>query len=152
MSLVPTSGNDNLFFSSQPAGGTYTITDTGGTDYLYLADSASTRATYLARFPRANFTINPVDANGVIVITTFNLKGIEYVVFSNGAGGSTTVALSYVPADSTPPTASTFSPADTATAVGEASDIMVTFSEAIQKGTGTIEIRSGSATGNLFES
>ncbi len=45
-------------------------------------------------------------------------------------------------ADSIPPTASTFSPADEATSVAIASNIVVTFSEAIAKGTGNIVLKT----------
>ncbi len=54
--------------------------------------------------------------------------------------------------DTTNPTVSTFSPADGATGVAVGSDIVLTFSEAIQKGTGTIVIHSGSSTGAVVES
>ena len=54
--------------------------------------------------------------------------------------------------DTIPPTVSTFSPADATTSVAIGSNIVVTFSEAIQFGTGNIEIHSGSATGTLLAS
>jgi hypothetical protein len=47
---------------------------------------------------------------------------------------------------------STFSPADAATGVAVGSNIVLTFSETVSRGTGNIEIRSGSATGTLVES
>jgi methionine-rich copper-binding protein CopC len=55
-------------------------------------------------------------------------------------------------ADTTNPTVTTFSPADGATGVAVGSDIVLTFSEAIQKGAGTIAIHSGSSTGAVVES
>jgi uncharacterized delta-60 repeat protein len=54
--------------------------------------------------------------------------------------------------DTATPLISIFSPADAATGVAVGSNITVTFNEAIQKGTGNIEIRQGSATGTLVES
>jgi uncharacterized delta-60 repeat protein len=54
--------------------------------------------------------------------------------------------------DITPPTVVTFSPADGATEVAVGQNIVATFSEAIQKGAGTIAIHSGSATGTILES
>ena len=45
------------------------------------------------------------------------------------------------------PTAATFSPGSGATGVGVGSDVVLTFSEAIHRGTGTIAIHSGSASG-----
>jgi uncharacterized repeat protein (TIGR02059 family) len=55
--------------------------------------------------------------------------------------------------DTTPPTVISFNPADGATGVNPASNIVLNFSELVQKGaTGTIEIHSGSANGSLVES
>ena len=56
------------------------------------------------------------------------------------------------PADTTAPTVSTFSPTDASTGVAVGSNIVLTFNETIARGTGNIEIRSGSATGTLVES
>ena len=53
--------------------------------------------------------------------------------------------------DTTPPTVLTFSPAGSDTGVAVRSNIVLTFSEAIAKGTGNIEIHQGSATGAVVE-
>ncbi|WP_052331121.1 beta strand repeat-containing protein, partial [Planktothrix agardhii] len=45
------------------------------------------------------------------------------------------------PSDTTPPTASSFTPADNATGVAVAANLVVNFSEAIQKGTGNLVIK-----------
>lgn len=45
------------------------------------------------------------------------------------------------PADTTPPTANSFTPADNATGVAVAANLVVNFSEAIQKGSGNIVIK-----------
>ena len=45
------------------------------------------------------------------------------------------------PSDTTPPTASSFTPADNATGVAVAANLVVNFSEAIQKGSGNIVIK-----------
>ena len=45
------------------------------------------------------------------------------------------------PADTTPPTASSFSPADNATGVGVGDNLAIYFSEAIKKGTGNLVIK-----------
>ena len=50
------------------------------------------------------------------------------------------------------PRVSSFSPKDSATGVGVGSSLVLSFNEAIAKGTGHIEIRSGAATGPLVES
>ena len=54
--------------------------------------------------------------------------------------------------DVTAPTVSTFAPTDGLTGVAVGANIVLTFSEAIAKGTGTITIRSGSAAGTIVES
>lgn len=54
--------------------------------------------------------------------------------------------------DTTAPTVLAFSPADATTGVAVASNIVVTFSEAIARGTGMIQLRAGSATGTIVES
>ena len=53
------------------------------------------------------------------------------------------------PADSTPPTVTVFSPADESTGVVITGNIVVTFSEAIQRGTGSILLKN--ATGTTIE-
>ena len=55
-------------------------------------------------------------------------------------------------ADATAPTVSSFNPSDGATGVAVNSNITLTFSEAIQRGTGSIQLRSGSASGTVVES
>ena len=54
--------------------------------------------------------------------------------------------------ETTAPTVTSFTPTDGATSVAIGSNIDLTFSEAIQKGTGTIAIHSGSADGAVVES
>ncbi len=74
---------------------------------------------------------------------------------SQGSGGvlntlhSTTVQIG---SDTVAPTVTDFNPADTALDVAVGSDIVVTFSEAIQMGAGTIEIHSGTSDGLVLES
>jgi Ca2+-binding RTX toxin-like protein len=50
------------------------------------------------------------------------------------------------------PSVSNFSPSDGSTGVAVDSNIVLTFSEVIARGAGTIELRSGSATGDLVDS
>jgi len=54
--------------------------------------------------------------------------------------------------DNTAPTVSSFSPVDNATDVKASANLILTFSEPIQKGTGTIQIHTGSAAGPVIES
>ena len=65
---------------------------------------------------------------------------------------ATTTVTNISTADKVAPTVSTFSPTDGLTGVAAVSNIVLTFSEAIAPGTGTITLRSGSATGTVVES
>jgi hypothetical protein len=59
-----------------------------------------------------------------------------------GRVGQYTISGTVAPADTTPPTASSFSPADNATGVGVGANLVINFSEAIQKGTGNLVLRN----------
>ncbi len=87
-----------------------------------------------------NDALNPVKTAGENVTYYFDIDSVRVAQLS-----STVV-------DITPPEVTTFTPADAATGVSASSNIVLTFSEAIQKGTGLIEIHSGSATGTVVES
>ena len=83
-----------------------------------------------------------------------------YVTFGSGtvmdlAGNNFAGTSTYdfkTAADTTPPMVLSFNPADGSTGVAVDSNILLTFSEPVQKGTGTIEIHSDSPTGALIES
>ncbi|MEI6652274.1 MAG: Ig-like domain-containing protein [Chlorobiaceae bacterium] len=144
---------------------TYTFHGLAGADTFYVAGSNAQNGQYSSNFSSAKFSIgtttlnNPLPSGtapngtgttaGMYVVSgasnggtsfTFVLDSVETLYFSDKM-----VTLSY--ADTTPPTLSTSSPADAATGVAVNSNIVVTFSEAVQKGTGLIEIHAGSATG-----
>ncbi len=70
-----------------------------------------------------------------------NISGVEHFQFADGTR-----------ADILPPIITLSTPLDHATDVAAGSDIVLTFSEAIKRGTGVIEIHSGSATGAVIES
>ena len=79
--------------------------------------------------------------------------GIVKDADNNGFAGTSTYDFTTAPpADTAAPTVTTFAPTDGATNVTASSNIVVTFNEAIRVGTGTVEIRSGSATGPVVES
>ncbi len=63
---------------------------------------------------------------------------------------ATKPATDFVP-DTTAPTVAIFSPVDASTGVAIGSDIVLTFSEEIQKGLGTIAMHSGSVSGPIVE-
>ena len=83
-------------------------------------------------------------ALGGQITTLDGIDNSEYIFgFSNSLSPNTDVQLllTYGPTDTTPPTASSFSPADNATGVAVAANLVVNFSEAIQKGTGNLVIK-----------
>jgi uncharacterized delta-60 repeat protein len=80
--------------------------------------------------------------SGDFALARYNSNGTLDASF---IGGSTGI-------DTTAPTVTAFSPADGMTGVAVGCDIVLTFSEAIQKGTGTIAIHRGSSTGTVVES
>jgi len=76
-------------------------------------------------------------------------------VGSQGSGGALSITGStsvQLDSDTTPPTVTSFSPVDGVLGVTVDRDIVLTFSEAIQRGSGTIVIHSGSATGTVVAS
>ena len=117
------------------------VVATGGT----LSGFTGSGTTYTALFtPTASSTTSGVVS---VASTTFT----DAAGNSNADGADTNNRVSMT-VDTIPPTVSTFSPADATTSVAIGSNIVVTFSEAIQFGTGNIEIHSGSATGTLLAS
>ncbi|MFZ4526064.1 MAG: Ig-like domain-containing protein [Chlorobium sp.] len=89
---------------------------------------------------------NPDDMfSGTVKGNSRNPTTLEMASYFMGSSGNNGT-------DTTPPTITAFRPADGVTGVAVGSNIVLTFSEAIQKGTGVIAIHSGSATGAVVES
>ncbi|NTV05785.1 MAG: hypothetical protein HGA59_04660 [Chlorobiaceae bacterium] len=82
-----------------------------------------------------------------------NVGSIELkVTATDESGAMASDVFTLTVSDTTAPAVVTFNPADAATGVAIGSNIELVFSEAIQKGTGTIEIHSGSLSGAVVES
>ena len=98
-------------------------------------------------------TINPTAdlTNGTHYFVTLSDGSIKDLA-GNTYAGTSSYDFTTVAADTTAPTVSTFSPATSASGVAISSDIVFTFSEAVQRGAGLIEIHSGSAIGPLVAS
>jgi uncharacterized delta-60 repeat protein len=111
-------------------------------------------------------TSNRISISGsdLIIDPTLDLSSNThyFVTFASGtisdfAGNNYTSTTAYdfttagSPGDTTPPTITGYAPADNATNVAVGSNIVLTFSEAIQRGTGLIQLRNGSADGALIE-
>jgi uncharacterized delta-60 repeat protein len=78
-------------------------------------------------------------SNGDFVVVRYNSDGS----IDSSFGGSS---------DTTLPAVVTFSPGDGATMVAVSTNISITFSEAVQRGAGTIAIHTGSSSGAVVES
>jgi Ca2+-binding RTX toxin-like protein/methionine-rich copper-binding protein CopC len=133
-----------------------------GTGTIEIRSGSATGAV-VESFNAANSTRLAVSGGALTIDPTSNLAaGTQYFVVlpsgvirdaaGNAYAGTNTYDFTTGAADTTAPTVSTVSPADGATNVTASSNIILTFSEAVEKGTGTIEIRSGSATGPVVES
>jgi alkaline phosphatase/methionine-rich copper-binding protein CopC len=85
--------------------------------------------------------------------THSNMGSIELKVTATDESGATASdVFTLTVTDTSAPAVVTFSPVDGAAGVAIGSNIELIFSEAIQRGTGTIEIHSGSPTGAVVES
>jgi len=94
----------------------------------------------------SELTINPTADLGegtdyYVEIANGAIKDIAGNNYAGITGNSTWNFTTVAPADTTPPTASSFSPADNSTGVAVAANLVINFSEAIQKGTGNLVIK-----------
>ena len=97
---------------------------------------------YIISYLSGSFTVSAIIGDE----GTDTVAGAEYFQFA----GQTYLAQNFI--DISAPVVSTFSPTDAAIGVALDSNVVLTFSEAIQRGTGTIYLRSGSASGTVVES
>ena len=136
-----TASNDSI--SPPAAQGTYIIdggagTDTVNTNALYVQGAF----TYSQNPVTGITTLSGASGTGLVMY----LHNVEFVSFTNGTW--TVPALT----DTTPPTVATFSPSSAGIGVAINSNIVVTFSEAIQRGTGNILLKnSAGATIEAFD-
>jgi methionine-rich copper-binding protein CopC len=94
----------------------------------------------------SQLTINPTADLGkgtdyYVEIATGAITDIAGNNYAGITGNSTWNFKTVAPADTTPPTASSFSPADNATGVGVAANLVINFSEAIKKGKGNLVLK-----------
>ena len=103
-----------------------------------------------------DFGMNLIDTNSdgkfdqVSIIQTVIRSGLVQVDATGHPAGF--YLANSTSGDFTAPIVSTFSPGDDATGTAVGSNIVLSFSEIIGRGTGTIAIHSGSATGSVIES
>ncbi len=130
-----TTGNDS-----------WTVPEFGDPSGTLIDGLAGTDALYFDRLPRSRFTIKLDSATGNILVdslsgasSTFHLKlkNVEYLVFSSG---SDVLNLATAFGDTTAPTVTQFSPLVSAANVALTTNITVTFSETIVRGSGNITL------------
>lgn len=130
---------------------TYTISFSEPVSGLAMDDFTVTNGTV------ASLTADA--ANWTLVVTpSANFEGFIGLTLNAGAvsdaagNGNDAASAPDHAVDTRAPTVTVFSPADGATGVATGANIVVTFSEAIARGTGSIVIHQGSATGPVVES
>ena len=130
--ITGTAGNDKWYLVGP---GTVTLDGLGGTDTLYMGTSL-----------RSSYTITKA-SDGAVHVDTISgassafhgtLYNMEILVFNNGA--DTLDLTTYFTPTTPPPTVMSYSPAAQATGVATNSDIVLSFSESIVRGTGSINI------------
>jgi hypothetical protein len=94
-----------------------------------------------------NFAVTKENFNGVSYLSNTASSNILQVALS-----PTGQSVTPPPIDTVPPTVSAYSPAAGSTLTSLDSNLTLTFSEGVQKGTGTVQLLAGSATGVLVES
>ncbi len=143
---IGTSGDTDVFKVTLTAGVTYTFD---------LKAASGSLNPYLSLFDPSVTQVAFNNDNGSSVNSQFTytaaVSGTYYLLASDFGSAIGTYTLSAT-VDKTAPTVLTFSPTDGLTGVAVGSNIVLTFSEAIARGTGTVTLRSGSATGTVVES
>jgi len=146
---IETGGDRDWFRVTLNAGQTYTFrlnaAVSGGLSDPYLSIYNS-GGTYLAADDDSGGSLNSALVFTPSSTGTYYLEARAY-----GSGtGDYVLSASGFQSDGTAPTVLSFSPSDEATAVSVGSNVTLTFSESIQRGTGTIYLKT--AAGTVIES
>jgi len=147
---IETVGDKDWFAVNLTAGQVYTFglnaaVANGLSDpYLKLYNGSGTYLTYNDDAPTS--------LNSLLTYTPTSTGNyyLEARAYSSGVGAYTLSASGTAVTDTTDPTVISFSPADEANTVAVGSNVVLTFSEGIQRGTGTINLKT--AAGTLVES
>ena len=93
-------------------------------------------------------TINPADFSFGAAVNIESAGAFKDLFNNNYAGiaNATTWNFSVIAPDLTPPSVTTYSPTDNATLVSKTTNLVLTFSENIQKGVGNILVKEGGVT------
>lgn len=138
MATYTGTANDDSWTVINP--GTFTLNGLGGVDSLYLGTSL-----------RSSYTITQA-ADGSVHIDSISgasgqlhatLQNMEKLYFNSGRD---LLDLSTYFGDHTPPTLAAESPSDNATAVAVGANLVLTFSEPVQRGSGSIVLKNAAGT------
>ena len=133
----------------------FKVTLTAGVTYTFdLKATSGSLNPYLSLFDPSVTQVAFNNDHGSSVNSQFTYTAAvsgTYYLLTQVYSGTGTYSLS-ASVDKTAPTVFTFAPTDGLTGVAAGSNIVLTFSETIARGTGTITLRSGSATGAIVES
>jgi Ca2+-binding RTX toxin-like protein len=136
-------GGDDLLFGG---GGNDTLSGGAGDDAL---DGGDGNDIAVYQGIKSDYIMNKnSDGSWTVTDSVLNRDGVDTLTNIEKLQFSDQL---YTLIDTTPPIVSNFTPSDGATAITMESNIVLTFSEAIQKGTGDICLRIGSATGTIIE-
>ena len=150
---VAIGSNLTLSFREAIAIGTGTITLRSGSATGSIIESFDAATSSQLSISGSTLTVDPT--NNLAANTRYFLalpSGSVKDIAGNKYTGTSSYDFRTVSGDTTAPTVSYFSPADGATGVAIGSNLTLSFREAIAIGTGTITLRSGSATGSIIES
>jgi hypothetical protein len=150
---VAVGSNVVVTFSESIRRGSGTVEIRSGSATGPLAEAFNVASSSRIAISGSVLTIDPTSAltQGTTYFVVINPGAIEDLAGNDFAGTSAYDFATVPPADTTAPTITSFSPTDGAINVAVGSNVVVTFSESIRRGSGTVEIRSGSATGPLVE-
>jgi methionine-rich copper-binding protein CopC len=151
---VALGSNIVLTFNEAIARGTGTVQIRSGSANGTVIESFDAASSNRLSISGATLTIDPT--NNLRISTqyfvSFDAGSIQDTAGNNFSGTFDYDFTTAGAADTRAPTVTSFSPADNATGVALDSNIVLTFNEAIARGTGTVQIRSGSANGTVIES
>lgn len=124
-------------------GFTSNITITGTTNYEVSTDNTTFGSSITVEYTSATLASTPiyVRLKAGLSVNTYNSETITISGGGDADGATVTCSGEVTPLDVTAPTVSTYSPADNATGVAISSNLVLTFNENVQKGTGNIYIK-----------
>jgi|GEM_PF-3380134 len=142
---VSTTANLVITFSEAVQGGTGTLVVKKGSDNSVVETITASNTTYVSG---SGTTITTINLSGSLALNTayyviINKNSFQDAYGLDYAGFTTTTTWNFTTTatDTTKPLVASFSPTDEATGISNASNLVITFDEAVQGGTGTVVIK-----------